>query len=73
MSTMDAYRKGRRVSATISPIALQDLNDLIETGLFGRTRAEVVQRFIYAGIRDAIPFLRAQRRRTLPDARRPGP
>ncbi len=62
-----AYRKGVRVGATVAPIIRQDLDDLLETGLFGRTRAEIVQRFIYNGVRENIAFLRPQRRIELPN------
>jgi hypothetical protein len=47
-----AYRKGVRLSITIAPKASAMLDELLATGLFGRSRAEVAQRFVYAGLRD---------------------
>ena len=60
------YKKGKRVSATIAPIVSDDIDDLVETGMFGRTRAEVIQRFIYDGVRRNMRFLREFRRQKLP-------
>lgn len=61
-----AYKKGVRVQATIAPVVSQDIDDLLSTGLFGRSRAEVLQRFIYDGVRAHMHFVRASRRRRLP-------
>lgn len=47
-----AYRKGVRLSITIAPKASTMLDELLATGLFGRSRAEVAQRFVYEGLRD---------------------
>lgn len=44
---MSAYRKGVRLAVTIAPRCSQSIDDLLETGLFGRSRAEVAQRMIY--------------------------
>ena len=45
-----AYRKGVRLAITVAPKASADLDRLLATGLFGRSRAEVAQRFIYQGL-----------------------
>lgn len=47
-----AYRKGVRLSITIAPKASAMLDQLLATGLYGRSRAEVAQRFVYEGLRD---------------------
>lgn len=68
MSEFQGYKKGKRVTATVAPIVSQDIDDLLETGLFGRSRAEVIQRFIYDGVRKNMIFLRHARRQNLPVA-----
>lgn len=47
-----AYHKGIRLSITIAPKASAMLDELLATGLYGRSRAEVAQRFVYEGLRD---------------------
>ena len=64
----NAYKKGVQVQATIAPIVSKDIDDLLSTGMFGMTRAEIIQRFIYDGVRKNIMFLRAARRGKLPQA-----
>ena len=66
---MSAYKKGVRIQATIAPIVSKDIDDLLATGLFGLNRAEIIQRFIYDGVRRNIEFLRATRRGKLPGSR----
>ena len=50
---MNAYRRGVRIAITIAPKAAKALDRLLATGLYGRTRAGVAQRFVYEGLRDA--------------------
>lgn len=49
---MNAYRKGVRLALTISPRANKAIDELLATGLYGRSRAEVAQRFVYQGLRE---------------------
>ncbi len=52
MRSKPAYTRGVRLSLTISPRARADLDRLLATGLFGLSRAEVAQRFVYAGLQE---------------------
>ena len=47
-----AYDRGVRIAITVAPRVSAMVDDLLATGLFGRTRAEVVQRGFYAFLRD---------------------
>jgi hypothetical protein len=49
---MNAYRRGVRLTVTISPIASQAIDALLATGLWGPTRAAVAQEMIYRCLRD---------------------
>lgn len=44
-----------RLCVTLSPQASQVIDELLEHGLYGVSRAEIAQRFIYAGLREAVP------------------
>lgn len=43
---MNAYRKGVRLSLTVSPQVSDMLDELLSTGLFGLNRAKVAQRLL---------------------------
>lgn len=47
-----AYQRGVRLSLTVSPKAAKMLRQMLATGLWGRSQAEVAQRLIYQGLRD---------------------
>jgi hypothetical protein len=49
-----AYRKGVRLSITIAPKASAMLDELLATGLYGRSKAAVAMWFVYAGLREAL-------------------
>jgi hypothetical protein len=49
---MSAYRRGVRLALTVSPIVSEAIDNLLATGLFGRSRAEVAQRLLYRFFQD---------------------
>jgi hypothetical protein len=49
---MNPYRRGVRLSITIAPKASAAIDMLLATGLYGRSRAEVAQRFVYDRLRE---------------------
>ena len=49
--TTPAYRRGIRLAITVAPAVSNLLDDLLATGLYGRSRAEVAQRGLYAWLR----------------------
>lgn len=49
---MNAYKRGVRLSLTVSPQVSKYLDKLVAAGVFGRNRAEVAQRLLYAQIRE---------------------
>ena len=52
---MSAYKKGVRLSLTISPVASKMIDKLLATGLFGiHGRAGVAQELIYRGLREEL-------------------
>lgn len=51
MAERPAYRRGGRISLTLSPGASRALDDLLAHGLFGSNRAAVAQELIYRGLR----------------------
>lgn len=53
MATMKpAYRRGVRIDLTIAPAVSKMIDQLLATGLFGRTRAAVAQELLYRSLRD---------------------
>jgi len=61
----NAYKRGVRLSLTISPQVSKALDHLLAIGLHGRTRAEVAQRLLYAEVREVLEFvpMKKERRR----------
>jgi len=58
-----AYRRGVRLSLTISPQASAMLDELLATGLYGiNGRAGVAQEFIYRGLREQCEPIRLEPR-----------
>ena len=53
----NAYKKGVRLSLTISPQVDKVLLKLLRGGLHGRTKSEVAQRLLYLAVRDQMPPL----------------
>ena len=49
--------KRRRVSITLDAVLTAYMDDLIEAGLYGTTRSEVVKGFLRDGIIRAIPHV----------------
>lgn len=50
-----AYRKGVRLSLTISPQASKMIDDLLRSGLWGvHGRAGVAQELVYRGLREQL-------------------
>lgn len=49
------YLCGKRLSLTISPQAVDLLDQLLETGPWGRNRARVARECIYRVLREVIP------------------
>lgn len=49
---MNAYKRGVRLSLTVSPQVSRYIDRLARTGLHGRNRAEVAQRLLYAQVRE---------------------
>lgn len=60
-----AYRRGVRLDITIAPKASKAIDRLLASGLYGLSRAEVAQRFVYAGLREAEKFWREVHGRSL--------
>lgn len=58
-----AYKRGVRLGVTISPKASLAIDELLTFGLHGSSRAEIAQRFIYAGLREAELFWQSIGRR----------
>lgn len=58
MAMINAYKRGVRITVTISPKASAAIDRLLALGLYGRSRAAVVQEFIYLGLRQALPPVR---------------
>lgn len=53
---MSAYRRGVRLTVTLSPIASRMIDRLLRSGLYGvRGRAGVAQELIYRGLRSELP------------------
>lgn len=46
-----AYKKGVKLSLTVSPVVSDVINKFLATGLYGRSRSEVAQRLLYDKIR----------------------
>lgn len=59
---VNAYRKGVRLALTISPQVSRAIDKLLATGLYGRSRAEVAQRFVYDRLRELEPPLKLRPR-----------
>lgn len=59
----NAYKRGVRLSLTVSPQVSRYLDDLLRTGVYGRTRAEVAQRLLYAQVRETVDLLPKKERR----------
>lgn len=59
----NAYKRGVRLQLTVSPQAAKAVDALLDAGLYGRSRAEVVQRLLYAQIRQVFgpPALKARK------------
>jgi hypothetical protein len=49
---MNACRRGVRLALTVSPVVSEAIDNLLATGLFGRSRAEVAQRLLYRFFQD---------------------
>lgn len=54
---MNAYKRGVRISLTVSPQVSGALDHLLVLGLYGRTRAEVAQRLLYAQVSETVDLL----------------
>jgi hypothetical protein len=52
-----------RIAITVTPQVAQALDALLNTGLFGFSRADVARRLVDAGVRDNIDFTPSKRRR----------
>jgi hypothetical protein len=62
-TTRNAYRRGVRLSLTVSPQASEAIDALVATGYHGLNRAQCAQRLLYERLRDVLPPTQGRNRR----------